>query len=378
MITTANYKLELRLDGALIGDLRNIAQNLTWSRCRTNYGVDSINFTLNDQIFDKWCKDRNTTIDQIMKPYALDCRVIRNGEAVAGGFLATRPSYNPRNASANLDFHFDGYLNLLAGVYIHPTAQQTKYANIMVKDWITLADTRATTAGKAFGFTYDSAHSDTLAQVQRTFDSYKTVKEAICQMTDNVDGAGIFDVIFNPDRSYYITNQLGREITSWQLYYPPRLAGQSVSTISAEEVQGFASHVITLGAGETSHDPAKSTVITAESTNSEAVQEFGYVETLTQYSSVSRQSTLEGHNAADLREASNCFWEPNITLTGSQTPPSPTEEYGLWIGDVFYLENTVDPTGSTSGWFRIQAIEVAVSSQGAETITPVIEREASA
>ena len=87
-------------------------------------------------------------------------------------------------------------------------------------------------------------------------------------------------------------------------------------------------------------------------------------------------TTLQGHNATDLREASNCFWEPNITLTGSQTPPSPTEDYGLWIGDVVYLENSVDPTGATSGWFRIQAIQVSVSAQGAENITPIIEREA--
>lgn len=372
MIKTAEYKLELRIDGQLIGDLKNIAQNLKWSRCRTNYGVDEIDFTVNDQILEAWCEERNTTIDQIMKPYALDARIIRNGEAVAGGFLATRPAYQPRNASANLQFRFDGYLNLLAGVYIHPTATVTKRADLMIQDWITLAETRATTAGKGFGFTAGTA--DQLPSVQRTFDSYKTIKEAITQMADNVDGAGIFDVIFNPNRSYDIIKDLGRDITSWQLYYPPRLAGQSVATISADEVQGFASHVITLGAGETSSDPAKSTVITSESTNSDAVTEFGYVEALTQYSSVSRQSTLDGHNAADLREASNAFWEPNITLTGSQTPPSPTEDYGVWIGDTIYLENTADPTGATSGWFRIQAIEVSVSANGAETIRPIIER----
>lgn len=374
MIKQADYKLELRLDGTLIGDLSNVAQNLKWSRCRTNYGVDEIDFTVNDQILQAWCQERNTSIDQIMKPYALEAKIVRNGEAVVGGFLATRPAYQPRNASANLQFRFDGYLNLLAGVYIHPTAAQTKRADLFIQEWITMAETRATTAGKGFGITFDSVHSDQLSTVQRTFDSYKTVKEAITQMTDNVDGAGIFDVIFNPDKSYYITNQLGRDITTWQLYYPPRLAGQSVATISADEVQGFASHVITLGAGETSSDPAKSTVITSESTNSDAVQEFGYVEALTQYSSVSRQTTLDGHNAADLRTASNCFWEPNITLTGSQTPPSPTEDYGLWIGDTIYLENIADPTGATSGWFKIQAIEVSVSANGAENIKPIIER----
>lgn len=373
-MNSANYKVELRINGILVGDIRNIAQNLNWSRYRTNYGVDSINFTLNDQLFAKWCQDHNTDINTILKPYALDCRIIRNGEEVAGGFLATMPGYTPRNASAELAMRFDGYLNLLDGVYIHPTPTATKRADLLIQDWITLAETRATTAGKGYGFTFDSVHSKQLPTVQRTFDSYKTVKEAITQMTDNVEGAGIFDVIFNPDRSYYITDQLGRDISTWQLYYPPRLAGQSASTISAPEVQGFASHIITLGSGETSSDPAKSTVITSEATNSPAVLEFGYVEALTQYSSVSRQSTLDGHCAADLREASNALWQPEITLMGSQTPPSPTAEYGLWIGDIIYLENEADPTGQTSGWMQVQAIEVQVNAAGGETVRPTIER----
>lgn len=369
---TANYQVQLRIDGTLIGDIREIAQNLTWRRCRTNYGVDEIDFTLNDVAFASWCEKRNTTIDQILKPIALDCRIVRNGEAVAGGFLATMPAYNPKNASAELQLRFDGYINLLAGVYLHPTATQTMRADLMVQGWITEAETRATTAGKGYGFTLESAEQ--LATVQRTLDNYKSVKEAITQMTDNIEGAGLFDVIFNPDRSYTITANLGRDITSWQIYYPPKLSGQSASRISAAEVQGFASHVITLGAGETSSDAAKSTVIVSEATNSAAVQEFGYVETLTQYSSVSRQATLDRHCAADLREASAVLWEPQVTLMGGQTPPSPTEDYGLWIGDTIYFENTADKTGQTSGWFRIQAIEVQVSATGAETIKPTMER----
>ena len=373
-MNSAEYKVELRIDGTLVGDIRSIAQNLNWSRYRTNYGVDSINFTLNDQVFAKWCEEHNTTINTILKPYALDCRIIRNGEAVAGGFLATMPGYTPKNASAELAMRFDGYLNLLEGVYLAPTPLATMRAELMIQGWITTAETRATTAGKGFGFTIDSVHTTQLATIQRTYDCYKTIKERITQMTDNVDGAGIFDVIFNPDRSYFITNQLGRDITTWQLYYPPKIAGQSASTISAPEVQGFASHVICLGAGETSSDPAKSTVITSEATNAEAVQEFGYCELLTQYSSVSRQSTLDSHCAADLAEASNVLWQPEITLMGSQTPPSPTAEYGLWLGDTIYLENEVDPTGQTSGWMQVQAIEVNISAAGGETIRPTLER----
>ena len=368
------YRIELRLNGILIGDVRQIAQGLTWRRCRTATGVDEIDFTLNDKEFAEWCEARSTTIREMLTPYALDARVIRNGRAVAGGFLATMPAYQPQNASANLQMKFDGYINLLAGVYIRPTPLQTAHADQMVVGWITDAETRATNAGKPFGFTQGSIQ--TLATIQESFDNYKTVKEAIVQRCDNVTGAGQFDVIFNPDRSYDITNQLGRDITAWQLNYPARLAGQSVATISADEVQGFASHIIALGAGETSSDPAKSTVITAEYSDDDAIQQYGYVEQLVQYSSVSRQNTLNSHALADLNNATNVRWKPQITLLGRQTPPDPTNDYGLWIGDHIWLNNDADFTQQTSGKFRINQISVAVSAQNGEIITPELEREA--
>ena len=368
----ATYKVELRLNGTLIGDVSAIAQDLSWRKCRTNYGVDEINFTLNDKKFAEWCEERNTNINTMLKPYALDARIVRNGENIVGGFLATMPAYQPNADSANLQLKFDGYLNLLAGVYLRPTATVTKAAGAMVKDWIDFAEAKATAAGKPFGITAGTIQ--TLTSIQRTFDNYKPVKEAITDLTDNVDGVGQFDVIFNPDRSYYITNQLGRDITSWAIYYPARLSGHSATSISANEVQGFASHIIALGAGETSSDPNKSTVITKESTNSDAVSEYGYVEQLVQYSSISRQTTLNSHCYTDLANASNVKWQPQITVTGRQTPPSPTANYGIWIGDTINLINEADPTGQTSGNFRINVIEVKRSANGGETITPTLER----
>lgn len=372
MINTPEYTVELRIDGVLLGNIRPIAQNLNFRKCRTASGVDSINFVLNDKLFAEWCKERNTDINQVLRPYALDARVIRNGEALIGGFLATMPAYNPNVDSANLQLRFDGYMNLLQGVYIRPTTTQTKAAGTMVADWIADAESLALAAGKPFGITAGSIQ--VLSTIERTFDNYKTVKEAIVQLCDNVEGAGQFDVIFNPDRSYFITNQLGRDITTWQLEYPMRLDKQGVMTITAPEVQGFASHIIALGSGEVSSDPDKSTVIVSEDTDTDAVQLYGYAETLNQYSSVSRQTTLDQHCATDLANASNIRWKPNITLSGRQIPPSPTLDPGLWIGDQIYLQNNADLTDQTSGHFRVNALTVAVSATNAETITPEIER----
>lgn len=367
------YELELRLDGVLIGDVRKLAQNLVWERRRTINGVDSISFTLNDVLFEKWCEDRNTTIVDLLKPIALDCRVIRNGVAVCGGFLATMPAYTPNGTSANLDLQFDGYLNLLGGVYIRPTATQTAPMADIIEGWIYDADSRAEAAGKAFGFV--SGDLDNLATVTQTIDGYKTVKEAITDRADNITGAGIFDIYFHPDRTYDIKADNNFGVTrSYIINYPTQLNGISAVSISAQEVDGFASHVIAIGAGEVSADAEKNTAIVSEATNSDAVTEYGYYESLYQDSSISRQATLDGKATSEVANLSNPLWQPEIKLTGRQLAPSPSGDEAIWIGDRITINNTEDMTGQTSGQFRVQALSVSVTSSNAENITPVLER----
>lgn len=367
------YELELRLDGVLIGDVRRLAQNLVWERRRTINGVDSISFTLNDVLFEQWCNDRSTSIVDVLKPLALDCRVIRNGVPVCGGFLATMPAYTPNGTSANLDLQFDGYLNLLGGVYIRPTATQTAPMADMIEGWIYDADSRASSAGKAFGFV--SGDLDNLATVTQTIDGYKTVKEAITDRADNITGAGIFDVYFHPDRTYDIKADNNFGVTrSYIINYPTQLNGISAVSISAQEVDGFASHVIAIGAGEVSADAEKNTAIVSEYTNSDAVTEYGYFETLYQDSSISRQETLDGKAESQTAIQSNPMWQPEMTLSGRQIAPSPTGDNCIWIGDRITINNTEDMTGQTSGQFRVQALSVSVTGSNAENITPVLER----
>ena len=74
MINTATYEVNLYLNGRLIGNCRRLAQNLSWTRRRTKVGVDSIDFTINDVLFDQWCRQRSVTINDLLKPLALECR----------------------------------------------------------------------------------------------------------------------------------------------------------------------------------------------------------------------------------------------------------------------------------------------------------------
>lgn len=370
----ADYEVNLYIDGTLIGDCRKLAQNLKWVRRRTKVGADEIDFTLNDVLFNKWCIERNTNINAMLRPLALECRLKRNGIDIVGGFLATMPGYSPNGTSANLTLKFDGFLNLLGGVYINPIGTVTGRMESLVQQFITLANTRSTTAGKGYGFTAGSLEQ--LASVEHTFDNFKTVKDWICDRCDNITGAGPFDVYFHSDKTYDVkaSNHFGDVISDWVANYPTKLNGPSATSIQASEVSGFASSVIGLGSGEVSSNADENTAITSQATNSTAVAQYGYYESLLQDSSVAVQETLDDNVATKLAIKSKIVWEPSITLNGRTIAPKPTGTSKIWIGDTITIKNDEDLTGMTNGQFRVNELEVSVSANGSENIRPILER----
>ena len=375
-----NYEVNLYLNGQLIGDVRELAQSLKWVRRRTKVGADEIDFTLNDVLFDKWCQERHTTINDMIKPMALECKIKRNGTDILGGFLATMPGYQPRGSSADLQMRFDGYLNLLAGVYIYNNSTKLPVGTVsgnlqsLINTYITMANNRSAAAGKGYGLVYHTGSN--LASVTHTFDNYKAVKEFICDRCDNTEGAGPFDVIFYSDKTYDIWAQgaYGDTITDWVARYPASIDRPSAMSISADEVQGFASSVIALGSGEVSANADENTAIKAFTQNNSKVSEYGYFETLIQESSIAQQTTLNQKAATELAIDSKIIWEPKITLSGRQIAPVPSGSNKIWLCDIITIENTEDLTGMTNGQFRVNELSVSVSANGAETITPVLER----
>lgn len=374
MINIASYEVELRLNGTLIGNIREHAQNLTWSRNRTKIGVDSISFTVNDIELARWCAMRGTTVAEILKPLALDCRVIRNGVPVAGGYLATMPSYQPQGNSANLALKFDGYINYLANVYLNPGETTTGKMGDIIKGWVTIAENRAIAAGKGFGFT--AGKISDMAVVQSTFENYKDIKGAIADRCDNTSGAGPFEFYVHPDRTYDIIkdSEFGEEITDYIIEYPMLINAISATSISAKEINGFASTVIGIGSGEVSGTEGAETAITETQTNSEAVLEYGYAEKVLQNSSISTPEVLARNVARELNSVSNMQWQPELKLSGRTVNPTPTGENKIWIGDTVTVQNNQDQTGMTSGKFRVNSLKVSVKNTGAEEITPSLSR----
>lgn len=377
---TPTYEVNLYLNGQLIGDIRELAQGLKWVRRRTKVGADEIDFKLNDKLFNEWCVERNTDINTMLKPMALECRLVRNGVSIVGGFLATMPSYQPRGTSADLEMRFDGFLNLLGGVYIYnsstklPVGTVTGRMNALINNYITMANNRSAAAGKGYGLTF--SQGSTMASVTNTFDNYKTVKEFICERSDNTEGAGPFDVIFYADKTYEIWAQgeFGDTITDWVARYPANIDYPSALSISADEVSGYASSVIALGSGEVSSNADENTAISTFVQDNAKAVEYGYYETLIQESSIARQQTLDQKAATELAVDSKIIWEPQITLSGRMVAPVPSGNSKIWLCDIITIENSEDLTGMTNGQFRVNELEVSVSATGAESIKPILER----
>lgn len=377
---TPTYEINLYLNGQLIGDVRELAQDFKWVRRRTKVGADEIDFKLNDVLFEEWCEERGTDINDLLKPIALECRVVRNGISLVGGFLATMPAYQPRGTSADLQMRFDGFLNLLGGVYIYnsstklPVGTVTGRMEVLVNNYITMANNRSTAGGKGYGLVYNEG--STMASVTNTFDNYKTVKEFICDRSDNTEGAGPFDVIFYADKTYDIWAQgeYGDTITDWVARYPGNIDYPSALSISAGEVSGYASSVIALGSGEVSSDSSKNTAIKTFVKDNDKAIEYGYYETLIQESSIARQQTLNQKAATELAIDSKIVWEPQITLSGRMISPVPSGPNKIWLCDIITIENSEDLTGMTNGQFRVNELDVSVSSTGAESIKPLLER----
>lgn len=379
-LLSAEYAVNLYLNGGLIGDCRKLAQNLQWKRCRTKVGADSIDFTINDKLFDEWCHTMGVTINDLLKPLALECRIVRNGVELVGGFLAVMPAYQPLQTSANLALRFDGYLNLLNGVYIRnlsnnlPMGQISGPAGALVSQMVQFANSVSTSAGK--GYNFIQGDIDVMPSITHTFDNYKTVKDWICDRCDNATGAGPFDVYFHADKTYDVKadDNFGDIITDWVAFYPMLLNNTSVASITADEIGDFASAVMGLGSGEVSADPNENTALFAFEADADAVQEYGYYETLYQDSSVGTTSVLQRNIQAELWNRENPIWQPQITLKGIQVAPTPTGANKIWIGDTITINNSIDLTGMTNGAFRVNELAVTISANGDETITPVLER----
>lgn len=359
------YEIQLRYAGSLIGNIYPITTARSWSKVKN--GVDQISFSVSMLKMQEWCEQRGTTLAEIVKPLKLDARVVRNGTPLLGGVLLEIPSYSLDNdkVDCEIQFNFDGYLNIYSGLYIRPTLVYNQQPlNQYLVDIVNRANTRAANAGASTGVTI--GHVDTLPNDQNTYDSYKAVKDALTEQTDNETGAGNFDIDFTYDRKFCIYKEMGEDRTDLIIRYPSIRGAVNATSVSFNAWNELATHVIGVGAGNGVGDGGAA--ITDETTASEdafGIAEYGYYEQVFQDSSISRQATLHNKISGILQQGTKVLLTPTIGVAGNQLDLGNT----FWIGDRFRFQNDFDPFIPTSAILRALEFDCNIDDTGAENLT---------
>lgn len=358
------YEIQLRFDGSLIGNVYPITTARSWSKVKN--GVDLIQFQVSMLKMREWCEQRGTALAEIVKPLKLDARVVRNGVPLLGAVLLEIPSYSLDNnkVDCELSFTFDGYLNIYSGIYIRPTITYTaRPLNQYLVDLVNKANTRATNAGASTGVTIGTI--ETLGNDQNTYDSYKAVKDALTEQTDNETGAGNFDIDFTYDRQFCIYKEMGNDRTDMVIRYPSVRGALNATSISFDAWKSLATHVIGVGAGNGVGDGGAALVReTSAAQDAFGISEYGYYEQVFQDSSISRASTLDNKISGVLEQGTRALLTPTIGIVGNQLALGET----FWIGDRFSFENNFDPFIPTSATLRVLQLDCTIDDTGAEDL----------
>ena len=363
--------IELRYNGQLLGNIAPITTSRGWTK--TKNGVDAVSFTVSLKAFSNWCVERNTTMAEIVKPLKLDARVVRNGVPLLGGVLLEVPSYSLSNSNSNvdttMDFTFDGYLNLTAGLRIRPTKKYKERLNSYLVKILNDGLTRARNAGGDLGITVGTC--DQLAQDQNTYDSYKTIKDALTEQTDNTTGAGTFDIDFDYDRTFRIYKEMGEDRSDTVINFPSKKGALNALEVSYDAWSGIATHWIGVGAGN--GVGAGGAAITTETTSAQdapGIREFGYYEEVFQDSSISVLNTLKNKVSGELKKSTMPTQNPTITLNSNNLD----FKTSFWIGDRFTFENASEELLTTSGVYRVLEIDCDIDDTGAEKTKLKVEK----
>lgn len=356
------YCVEIWRAGQLIGDLAPLCRELSWVVHRNpKVGFGTISFKVDRASFVRWCKERSATADEITRPMRTECvvRVAHNSNRkpviVACGYLYDAPKLEINTDTYDYAFEFLSLEHKLT--LLPPVANGTVFhqlpADDVVRDLITESvNSRAGARELAFDF----RAVDKLPKIDRSYNDWKPVSEAVSDMLDNITGAGKFDVWVEWPRTFCIAKNRGLDTKSKtaaaNVFAYPYTYNVSTSTriIPLEsspnyaERDEFATAATLVGAGQ--GDAAVSVYVE----DLAAIAKYGYSHVFKQFSSVTRADTLR-QKGNDLIAKSTAAEDVTETSTNGVFL-----DWGkLSVGGLARIENY--EIGSVSGYARIDTIE---------------------
>ena len=347
------YEIHIYRNRDYIGNLGKIARDISWTVNRNpQIGYNTLSFKVDQLAFDRWCQSHGVETEAIIMPIKTDCELwVRHTPTaepvcVAWGYLYAYPTLVANTDALDYQFEFkDQFLKLQGADPIPNGTTYTQwYADDLASDLMLKGQQRQ---NANYGFTRGTTQR--LAKIDRTYNDWKPVSEAMAEMCDNSTGAGQFDMWIDQDYKLNIKKPRGKD-SGLVFIYPYNPATAQIPMASAptyEQAPELATAILAVGSGQ--GDAAVSVLVKDD----EAIKKYGYIEKYQQYSSIEQQSTLQQKALADLQNAVYPDPAPTISVNGVFIN---WETFG--VGDRIDYVNNVAVNYGLSGHVRVQTITV--------------------
>lgn len=362
------YEIRIYRNRDYIGNLGKIARDISWTVNRNpQIGYNTLTFKVDQLAFDKWCQSHGVETEAIIMPIKTDCELwVRHTPTaepvcVAWGYLYSYPTLVANTDALDYQFEFKDQFLKLQGADVIPngTTYTQWYADDLVSDLIIKAQTRQ---GVSYGFTRGTTAR--LPKIDRTYNDWKPVSEAVAEMCDNSTGAGQFDVWIDQDYKWNIAKPRGKDSGLVFIYpYNPATAQIPMSAAPTyEQAPELATAILAVGSGQ--GDAAVSVLVKDD----EAIAKYGYIEQYKQYSSIEQASTLQQKALADLENAIYPNPAPTISVNGVFI-----NWENFYVGDRIDYVNNVAVNYGLAGHVRVQTITVNCDGNRNESVQLMTE-----
>ena len=327
--------------GVYIANISQLAKNRQYSMSRNDAETFSCEIDL--QALQRLAARLGEHPRNLLLPDQMNFRIKRAGEYLFGVQIhESPPDISP--SSESIQVQSSGYLNLLKDRTV--TANFTATESTSIGTGIVTA-VQAVTGGN-MGITLHASQYATGVLRDRTY-VREEAKDKLQRLTNLQDGR--FDFKFSPSKVFRTYSELGAVRSDLRL-----TLGRNITHAGFRQILPR-NRIIGLGSGF----GANQLISIQDDTASQA----GYYmcEKISQYNSVSVQSTLEQNVAGELAYYKDLRYIPAITITGSELPDdflTPGDRLWLDLTARQYMDNIL-------GWYRLERMEVTIDDSDFES-----------
>ena len=249
---------------------------------------------------------------------------------VFSGVLNTFPELSMNDIDAGMTLEFSSWLALTQGYQVRP---QT-WTNVRLDTILVEALQQGNKASDGGREPWNIGIGDVvqLAKVTWTLDSPKTLCEFLTQRTDNVSGAGLFDITIDAEKRFDVLQPVGRD-TDIVLQY----GGPGSNTINADYPawSDYYTSVYVTGAGNSYG--AVGTTLQTEASNGQSLARHYFYEKYSQNSDITDMDQLNEEAQRQLKYSATPATAPTLTISPTALGLHMYRGGDLWLGDTVAL-----------------------------------------